>query len=174
MQETFENPETPESKPSLSPLTLAIAAVVVFAAALSLWFLFTPFQSQKSASNGGAPPSTAMTAAETELAAKLGINNIEMTRAENFLHQEVTTLAAELYNGGPQPVSAVSLTTEFFDDMNQIVLRETRNVLAPASPPLAPGEHRPFEVSFEHVPPSWNMRTPVVRVSHLELAPAKY
>jgi len=63
----------------------------------------------------------------------------------------------------------LGLTTEFSDDMNQIVLRETRGVLGSPKGALAPGERRAFEISFDHVPNSWNMRAPGVRVSYLKL-----
>ncbi len=57
--------------------------------------------------------------------------------------------------------------------MNQIALRESRMALPSASPPLGPGERRAFEVSFEHIPPSWNMQLPIVHVSGLLFAPSR-
>jgi hypothetical protein len=48
-----------------------------------------------------------------------------------------------------------------------------RKVLGNPSPPLAPGERRTFEISFDHIPPSWNMQTPSVRVTHLQIAAQK-
>jgi hypothetical protein len=172
MQETFENPEPPESKPKTSPVTVGMGVVVAVAILTSLWFLFEPLQSRK--------PTTLrenvivnMNSAEQEYAKKIEVGNIAMSRAENFLHQEVTTLTGELYNSGPEPVLALTLTTEFSDDMNQIVLRETRKVLEPPGAALAPGERRAFEISFDHVPNSWNMQAPAVRISHLQLASQK-
>src|SRR5271166_2618404 len=150
MQETFENPETPGSKPKASPVTIAMGVVVVIAILLSLWFLFEPLQNRKTA-----------TVRETVI--------LKMSPAENFLHQEVTTLAGEVYNGGNQPVLGLTLTTEFSDDMHQIVLRETRKVLGTPGMVLAPGERRTFEISFDHVPISWNMQAPAVRVALLRL-----
>ena len=82
-------------------------------------------------------------------------------------------MAGELYNSGSQPVSSLTLTAEFSDDMNQIVLREIRKVFGNPAAPLAPGQRRAFEISFDHIPPSWNMQTPKVRVSHLQLATQK-
>lgn len=172
MQASHESPETPESKSKFSPITLGITLVVAIAILLSLWFLFQPFQNQKS-SAGSETVVLNMNSAEQESAKKIEVAKIEMSRAENFLHQEVTTLAAELYNGGAQPVLGITLTAEFFDDMNQVVLRETRKVLAPPAPALAPGERRSVEISFEHIPDSWNRQAPVVRVSRLQLAPLK-
>lgn len=167
MQETFENPETPERKPKASPVTIAMGVVVAIAILLSLWFLFEPLQNRKATVRETVI--LKMSPAEQEYANKIEIGNIVMSRAENFLHQEVTTLAGEVHNGGNQPVLGLTLTAEFSDDMHQIVLRETRKVLGTPGMALAPGERRAFEISFDHVPNSWNMQAPVVRVALLQL-----
>ena len=104
-------------------------------------------------------------AAEQEYARKLQIEKLALSRAENFLHQQVTTLAGELINAGDRPLQNVELTVEFSDQLPQVVLRESRPVLAVGRPPLAPGERREFEISFEHIPTSWNRQLPDVRVS---------
>ncbi len=172
MQETFENPETPGSKPKASPVTIAMGVVVVIAILLSLWFLFEPLQNRKTATVQETVI-LKMSPAEQEYVNKIEIGNIAMSRAENFLHQEVTTLAGEVYNGGNQPVLGLTLTTEFSDDMHQIVLRETRKVLGTPGMALAPGERRAFEISFDHVPISWNMQAPTVRIIRLQLSAQK-
>jgi hypothetical protein len=172
MQETFENPETPESKPKTTPLTLAMAVVVAAAILVSLWFLFEPPQTRKSTTIQETVI-LKMSPSEQECAKKIEIEKMEMSRAENFLRQEVTTLAGELHNGGTESVQRLSLTTEFSDDMNQIVLRDTRRVLGNPEVALAPGERRTFEISFDHIPKAWNMQTPAVRISHLEIIPRK-
>jgi hypothetical protein len=174
MQETFQNPETPQSKPKASPVTIGMAVVVVAAILISLWFLFAPLQRRKgTVLKETVNLSPGMSAAELAYANKIEIGNIAMSRAENFLHQEVTTLTGELYNGGSEPVAGISLTTEFSDEMKQIVLRETRKVLGAPDAALAPGARRAFEISFEHVPHSWNMQAPTVRVSSLQLPARK-
>lgn len=167
MQDTFEDPGIPESKPKLSPLTVGIAAVAIAVVLLSLWFLFEPLQIRHETAR------TKMTPAEREYAKNIEIANLAMSRAENFLHQEVTTLTGEIHNSGTESVSALSLTTEFSDDMHQIVLRETRRVVETSRAAMAPGERRTFEISFEHIPISWNMQAPVVTVSQLQLAAKK-
>ncbi len=172
MQETFEDPGIPESKPKVSPLTISLSLAVVVVILLSFWFLFESRQSRKTSAGQGSAASR-MSAAEQAYVLKLEIGKVEMSRAENFLHQEVTTLSGELYNAGSQPILGLSLTTEFVDDMNQIVLRETRLVLGSPKSALGPGERRPFEISFENVPESWNRQTPAVRVSQLQLTPSK-
>jgi len=172
MQDTFEDPGIPESKPKLSPLTFGIAAVATAVILLSMWFLFEPLQNRRSAGLQATKP-TKMTPAEQEYARNVEVANIAMSRAENFLHQEVTTLTGEIHNAGTEPISALSVTTEFSDDMHQIVLRETRRVVENSRTALAPGERRTFEISFEHIPISWNMQAPAVTVSQLQLAARK-
>jgi hypothetical protein len=172
MQDTFEDPGLPESKPRLSPLTIGIAALAIAVVLLSLWFLFEPLQSRR-ASEAQGPGQAKMTPAEQDYARNIEVANLAMSRAENFLHQEVTTLTGEIHNAGTESVSALTLTTEFSDDMHQIVLRETRRVVEVPHPALAPGERRTFEISFEHIPISWNMQAPSVTVSQLRLAPKK-
>jgi hypothetical protein len=98
------------------------------------------------------------------------IENIAMTRAENFIHQEVTTLTADVVNAGSRSLSGVEITITFADDMNQIALRESRAVVAPPNPVLAVGERRQFDIAVEHIPTSWNMQQPIVRVTGLQFA----
>jgi hypothetical protein len=171
MQQTFEDPEINGSKPRTSTFTIAMGVVVALAILVSLWFLFEPLQSRRATSPQ--EQTSVMNPVEQEYTKKIEISNIAMSRAENFLHQEVTTLAGELYNGGAESVASATLTAEFSDDMSQIVLRETRRVLASSAAPLHPGERRAFEISFEHIPASWNMQAPTVRVTHLQLSPPK-
>jgi hypothetical protein len=72
-----------------------------------------------------------------------------------------------------QAIAALELSVEFSDEMNQVVLREARGVLGTPPAALVPGERRSFEISFDHVPPSWNMQLPAVSVTSLQLAKAK-
>lgn len=172
MQESIENPEAPKAKEKVSGLTIGIGVLVAAAILLSLWFLFEPLQSRK----GNTVQETvtlSVAPSEQEYAKKIEIGNIALSRAENFLHQEVTTLNGEVHNSGAEPVVGLSITTEFSDDMNQVVLRETRKILGNPEVALAPGERRSFEIAFEHVPNSWNMRTPVLRISSLQLPARK-
>ena len=172
MPEILKTPESSDDKPRTSPITLAVGAVVVLAIAGSLWFLFAPLQNKLRPVGQGAT-ATKMSDAEQEYAKNLRFENLALTRAENFLHQEVTTLNGEVVNGGKQPVQRLFLTMEFADDLNQVVLRETRGVLGAPPVPLAPGERRGFEISFEHVPSSWNRQQPALRVAALQIPAQK-
>lgn len=173
MQETLQNQKPQENNPRVSPITIGIAVVVVATILLSLWFLFEPPRSRKRT------PQTEtidlnMNPAEQEYVKKIEIGNLALSRAENFLHQEVTTLTGEVYNDGTEPVMGLRLTAEFSDEMNQIVLRESRKVLGVPELELAPGERRAFEISFEHIPDAWNMQAPAMRVSYLQLPARKH
>ena len=110
---------------------------------------------------------------ERAYTSKVGVDHIEISRAENFLHQEVTTISGEISNGGDRSLASLDLTIEFYDDLNQIAQRETRSLFGPPGPPIPPGDHREFEVSFEHISTSWNMRQPIIKVTKLRFAPSK-
>jgi hypothetical protein len=147
-------------------LVLAAAAIVVIVAA----FYFSP---GRQSPPGAAPQDSHFPfgAAEQAYAASIHVENIALTRAENFIHQEITTLTADLVNGGSRSLRGVEITITFSDDMNQIALRESRAVVVPGSPPLTTGERRQFDIAFEHIPTSWNMQQPIVRVTGLAFAP---
>ncbi|MBV9889158.1 MAG: hypothetical protein JO119_21675 [Acidobacteria bacterium] len=159
------DPARPESSRFNFALVLAAAAVVVIVAAI----YFSP---GRQSPPGAAPQQAHFTfgAAEQAYAVSVHIENIALSRAENFIHQEVTTLTADLVNAGSRSLRGVEITITFSDDMNQIALRESRAVVIAPNPPLAAGERRPFDIAFEHIPTSWNMREPVVRVTGLEFA----
>lgn len=110
--------------------------------------------------------------AERAYATKIQIEDLALSRAENFLHQEITTLSGNLLNGGDRALYAVELSVEFYDQLNQVVLRDRRPAVLPPAPPVAPGERRSLEIAFEHIPASWNMQLPTVRVSGLAFATA--
>jgi hypothetical protein len=172
MSSSFENPEAQENQSRQSPITLLMGAVAVLAVAATMWFLFAPGTGSK-APAGPATVNLQMTPAEQEYLKKIEVGNIALSRAENFLHQEVTIINGDVYNGGTEPVSGLRVSAEFSDDMKQVVLREVREVLGAPEQPLAPGERRAFEISFEHVPAQWNMEQPSVRPSYLQLPAGK-
>jgi len=170
MQEILQNQPDPEQRKPL-PLNILLGALVVIAIALAFWFAFKSPQgssSRNTLSNMSVP----MSPSEQAYAKSIQIENIALSRAENFIHQEVTILNADAVNAGPLNVAGLGVTVEFFDDLHQVVLRESRSVLAsPAT--LAPGQRRSFTVSFDRVPASWNLQQPSVRVTYLQLATLK-
>ena len=172
MEEPLHSTEQQQQPAGHLLVTLVLAAIVVFVIAASLWFLF---KSPPPPQQGTLPlvVTPRMSDSEKDYATNVRVENIAMSRAENFLHQEVTILNAEVVNGGPQAIATLELSVEFSDEMNQVVLREARAVLGTPPAVLASGERRSFEISFDHVPPSWNMQLPAVRVTSLQLAKAR-
>jgi hypothetical protein len=164
--------ETTPEKRKPSAVTVGIGVVVVATIAVSLWALFKAPESKPSPVLQVNVPAT-MSPEEQLYAKTIRVENIALSRAENFIHQEVTILNAELVNAGPQPVQRLTVTVEFTDDMHQVVLRESRGVMGSPPSKLAPGERRSFQMSFDRVPASWNMQQPTVQVSYLQLAPLK-
>lgn len=157
-----------ERKQSRPVLTSVIAAVVVTAMCLSAWVLFHDSPQNRSSFNG-ATIKVNMTQAEREYLSKLFVKDTRLSRAENFLHQEVTILSGTIMNSGSQTVTELDLTVQFSDQMDQVALRETRGVLGTPPVPIGPGQERAFEISFDHVPPTWNLQQPTLRVANITL-----
>ncbi len=167
MDSSFPNPIPDPSPTSGKSFRVALAAGVLIVALSGFFFLRS--------SNAPAPaaPSESLNALSPEERAytsSVAIEHLEVSRAENFLHQEVTTISGEIVNTGNHPLAGVTLTVEFSDSLNQIAQRETRTVVAPPAPPLASGGRREFEISAEHVSSEWNTATPAVKVSTLKFA----
>ncbi len=110
---------------------------------------------------------------ERAYAPNLHLGNFAMKQAENFLNQEVKIVEGDVLNAGDRTVIALEATIEFRDGLNQIALRETRPLLLPSPDGLKPGQVAHFEVSFDHVPNSWNYQMPLVRVSGMKFSDNK-
>ena len=171
MQEILQNPQ-PQEKAKLSPLSvLAAVLVVAFLASGIVLFLREPEARLSPAAQANLPAT--MNAEEAAYAKAIRIDNVTLSRAENFLHQEVTILDADAVNTGVRPVEALSVTVEFADSLNQAVLRETRPALTASPSPLAPAQSRHFQISFDRIPTGWNMQQPSVQVSYLHFSVLK-
>jgi hypothetical protein len=169
MADIEPNLDSPELQPTRPATTFIIAAIVVVAICVSAWFLFHSAV-PKTGALVGTTIKLNMSTAEREYVDKLMLKDVTLSRAENFLHQEVTVLNGTIVNTGPGTVTALDVSIRFSDSMNQVVLRETRSVLGTPATPLVPGQQREFELSFEHVPPSWDMQVPSLRLVNLTLS----
>jgi hypothetical protein len=142
--------------------TGALIVLVVIGAAV--------FFSRNSGRTSGSPAAhLPFGAAEQAYAAQIRISNLQLSQATNLLNQEFTYVVGTVANAGPRTVRAIEVTVEFQDLIHQLVLRETVRVFPPAAEPLAPGQERNFQLTFERVPASWNHQPPVIRVSGLDL-----
>ncbi len=120
-----------------------------------------------------APPAPArlppLGAPEQAYLPHLHFSQLEMSRAANFLGQEVTYVDAVVTNAGPRRVRAIEIMLDFKDLVGQTVLRETVRPLGRRATPLPPGASREFRLTFEHVPVMWNQAVPEIRVTGLLL-----
>jgi hypothetical protein len=93
----------------------------------------------------------------------------KMSRAANFLNQEVTYIFGTVENGGNRKVKQIEITLEFHDPFNQVVLRDRQRLFLPSTPPMLPGQQRDFQVPYEHISAEWNNVYPTIRVTGLIL-----
>jgi hypothetical protein len=166
MQDAFETPlPGPSREPEgmfRHPAVIALATLIGIAALYLLFF------------RGPVPPPNTLQrrlpfgAPEQAYSTNLRFGNFAMSEAENFLHQQVKYLDGDVLNAGNRTLTGIEVIVEFQDDMKQIALRESRPLLIGPSPSLPPGATAHFQVSFDHVPASWNMQMPTVQVSGLQ------
>ena len=93
-------------------------------------------------------------------AERIHFTELSVGRAANFLNQEVTFLFGTVTNDGPKTVRGLEVTLEFHDLLNQVILRETRILVDQRIAPLAAGEKREFQFTFEKIPAEWNQAVP--------------
>jgi hypothetical protein len=168
MQDAFQSPlpASPQQPGGIFRHPAVIALATMFSlAALYLLFFRGPASSPSSVERH-----LPFGAAEQAYARKLQLQNFAMSEAENFLHQEVKYLDGDILNTGDRTLTGIEVVIEFQDDMKQTALREIRPVLSGPGASLAPGATAHFQVSFDHVPPSWNMQMPTVEVVGLRFA----
>lgn len=106
---------------------------------------------------------------EQAYAQRIAFRDIQMSRAENFLDQEVTYLFATLVNNGTRTVRQIEVVVEFRNTLDQVALRSTERLIPPSTPPVPPGQMREFQLSWEQFPGDWNRQYPAIRITGLLL-----
>lgn len=91
-----------------------------------------------------------------------------MSAAENFLGGTVTYLDAWVTNKGPKVVRRLEVELKFVDTLGQVVLRDIARPITVRTPPLKPGETRPFRISFDRMPADWNQAPPAITPRYVE------
>jgi hypothetical protein len=106
----------------------------------------------------------------TEVAYAPQIHFLEpkMSRAANFLNQEVTYVFCTVENGGNRKIQQIEITIEFHDPFNQVILRDKQRLFLSTAQPFLPGQQRDVQVPYEHIPVQWNNVFPSIVVSGLE------
>ncbi len=144
-------------------IAIAVVSVIVVAVVAAL-LLRSP---QKKAS--GPPP----------YAANLKLSDFKMSAAQNFVGATVSYVDGTVTNSGDKTVTHIMVEVNFKDDMGQVVQREDipMQVLKTDGPypeavdfslsPLAPGQSKPFRLTFESISAQWNRQYPEILVTEV-------
>ena len=106
--------------------------------------------------------------AELTYAQQIHFLDPKMSRAANFLNQEVTYIFCTVENGGNRKIQQIEITLEFHDPFNQVNLRDRQRLFLPSAPPFLPGQQRDVQIPYEHIPVQWNQVFPTIRVTGLQ------
>ncbi len=99
-----------------------------------------------------------------------------MSAAENFVGATVRYLDGTVTNAGNQTATHAVVEVTFKDSMGQLAQRETLplRILQTSGPypdavdlsvsPLAPGQSKPFRLTFEGISTQWNQEYPGLKV----------
>ena len=114
-------------------------------------------------------------------AANLKLSDLKMSAAENFVGASVTYLDGTVTNTGDKTVTHAVVHVTFKDSLGQIAQAEDipLRILQTSGPypdavdlsasPLAPGQSKPFRLTFEHVSTDWNHEYPELQVTDVVL-----
>jgi hypothetical protein len=105
--------------------------------------------------------------AEQAYAPQIHFLEPKMSRAANFLNQEVTYVFCSVENSGDRKIHQIEITIEFHDPFNQVILRDKQRLFLPTAQPFLPGQQRDVQIPYEHIPAQWNNVFPSIVVSGL-------
>jgi hypothetical protein len=155
--------EADESK--LRPILIGVFIVAVVVGILLLIFR----GEQKKAS----PPPA--------YAAYLKFSDLKASAAQNFVGATVSYLDGTVTNAGDKTVIHAVVQITFKDDMGQTAQREELpiRVLRTGGPydeavdfnlsPLAPGQSKPFRLTFENISAQWNHAYPDMQITQVSV-----
>jgi hypothetical protein len=146
---------------SLLPILLGVALVVVVVGVIALL-------------TRGSPKSAT---APHPYAANLRLSDLKMSAAENFVGASVTYIDGTITNAGDKTVTHAIVHVAFKNSLGEVVQAEDvpLHVLQTSGPypdtvdlnlsPLAPGQGKPFRLTFEHISSDWNHAYPDLHVT---------
>jgi Protein of unknown function (DUF2393) len=109
--------------------------------------------------------------------ANLKLADLKMSAAENFVGASVTYIDGTVMNAGDKTVTHAMVSVTFKDDMAQVAQQESvpLHVLQTGGPypdavdlsisALAPGQSKPFRLTFESISAQWNHVYPELQVT---------
>ena len=114
-------------------------------------------------------------------AAYLKFSELKASAAQNFVGATVSYLDGTVTNAGDKTVTHAVVQITFKDDMGQTAQREELplRVLRTGGPydeavdfnmsPLAPGQSKPFRLTFENISAQWNHAYPDMQVTQINV-----
>jgi hypothetical protein len=159
------NPTTERQESSLRPILMGIVIVGV---AVGILALILRAERKKPA----VPPA---------YAANLKFSDLKTSAAQNFVGATVSYLDGTVTNTGDKTVSHAVVQVTFKDDLGQTAQREELpiRVLRTGGPydeavdlnlsPLAPGQGKPFRLTFENISAQWNHTYPDLQITQIAI-----
>src|ERR1700680_2045583 len=150
---------------NLRPILWGVALVVVVVGAIALLTRGTPRS----------------TATPHPYAANLKLSDLKMSAAENFVGASVTYIDGTVTNTGAKTVTHAIVHVAFKNSLGEVAQAEVvpLHVLQPSGPypdtvdlrlsPLAPGQSKPFRLTFEHISSDWNQAYPDLQVTDVSV-----
>jgi hypothetical protein len=158
-----QTPATRTEEPSARPIVIGVFIVAVVVGVLALAFR----GEQKKPVQ---PPA---------YAASLKFSDLKASAAQNFVGATVSYLDGTITNAGDKTVTHAVVRITFKDDMGQTAQRDEVpiRVLRTGGPydeavdlnmsPLAPGQSKPFRLTFESISAQWNHAYPDMQVTQV-------
>ena len=157
------NPTTERPESSLRPILIGIVIVGVVVGVLALIF-------RSEEKKPATPPA---------YAANLKFSDMKTSAAQNFAGATVSYLDGIITNTGDKTVFHAMVQITFKDDMGQTAQREELpiHILRTGGPydeavdlslsPLAPGQSKPFRLTFENISAQWNHVYPDLQITQV-------
>jgi len=159
------NPTTERQGSSLRPILVGIVFVGIVVGILAMIL--------RSEQKKPAPPPA--------YAASLKFSDLKTSAAQNFVGATVSYIDGAITNTGDKTVIHAVVQITFKDDMGQTAQREELpiRVLRTGGPydeavdlnlsPLAPGQSKPFRLTFENISAQWNHVYPDLQVTQVKV-----
>ena len=157
------NPTTERQESSLRPILIGIVIVGIVVGILAL---ILRHEQKKPA----APPA---------YAANLKFSDMTTSAAQNFAGQTVSYIDGSINNTGDKTVVHAMVQITFKDELGQTAQRDELaiRVLRTGGPydeavdltlsPLAPGQIKPFRLTFENISAQWNHAYPDLQITQV-------
>jgi Protein of unknown function (DUF2393) len=159
------NPTTERQESNLGPILIGMVFVGIVVGVLALIF--------HAEEKKPAEPSA--------YAANLKLSDLKTSAAQNFVGATVSYLDGVITNTGDKTVIHALVQITFKDDMGQTAQREELplRVLRTGGPydeavdftisPLAPGQSKPFRLTFENISAQWNHVYPDLQITQVSV-----